>query len=326
MKPRGLIAAWGLSLAAVAGAAERLPEPLADGVWMLPGSFERGRQPDGNSLLLQGPEGLVIVDTGRHAEHAAALQAWVKERGAPLRAVVNTHWHLDHVGGNAPLRRAASALRSHGSAALRDAVNERMPRSNAELQQLAADPATDAGTRQMLAIDIALYAERAGFLPDELVDAPQRTLQLGGRQLTLGLLRGVSGGDVWVYDSASRVLALGDFITLPVPFLDTACPEEWRQSMERLEALPFERVVPGHGPVMSRADFLRWRGAFDGLLACAASERPVADCAAGWTEALGPLLPGASARSVAPMLGYYFQALLRAPEAQRGRFCAASRP
>lgn len=298
----------------------RQPEPLAEGVWLLPGSFDRGRQPDGNSLLLQGRDGLVIVDSGRHAEHAAALIAWAGERRQPLRAVINTHWHLDHVGGNIELRRFAPGLRSHGSIALRDAVEHRMPASEAELRSLLADPATDEPTRRMVEIDLALYAGRASFIPDELIDGPPRVVELAGRRLSLGVERGVSGGDVWVLDHASGVLAVGDFVTLPVPFFDTACPAQWQATMRRLEALPFERVLPGHGPLMSRDDFKHYLGALDRLLSCAASDRTVAECSSGWIADLGPLLPAASQRSIAPMLGHYFEDRLRAP-ARQNRDC-----
>lgn len=310
-----------LAWAPVVAQPQRKAEPLAEGVWLLPGSFDRGRQPDGNSLLLQGRDGLVIVDSGRHAEHAAALIAWVGERRSPLRAVINTHWHLDHLGGNIELRRSAPGLRSHASAALREAVQRRMPDSEAELRSLLADPATDAQTRRMVEIDLALYAGRASFLPDELIEGPAHELELAGRRLSVGVERGVSGGDVWVLDHASGVLAVGDFVTLPVPFFDTACPSEWQATMRRLEALPFDRVLPGHGPLMSREDFKRYRGALDHLLSCAAGERDLADCSAGWIADLGPLLPAASQRSIAPMLGHYFKERLRVAAEQRQRDC-----
>jgi glyoxylase-like metal-dependent hydrolase (beta-lactamase superfamily II) len=300
---------------------QRKAEPLAEGVWLLPGSFDRGRQPDGNSLLLQGRDGLVIVDSGRHADHAAALIAWVGERRSPLRAVINTHWHLDHLGGNIELRRSAPGLRSHASAALREAVQRRMPDSEAELRSLLADPATDAQTRRMVEIDLALYAGRASFLPDELIEEPAHELELAGRRLSVGVERGVSGGDVWVLDHASGVLAVGDFVTLPVPFFDTACPAQWQATMRRLEALPFERVLPGHGPLMSRDDFKRYLGALDRLLSCAASDRTVAECSSGWIADLGPLLPAAAQRSIEPMLGHYFKERLRVSADQRLRDC-----
>lgn len=315
------LALWLPGMAPSMAQPQRQAEPLAEGVWLLPGSFERGRQPDGNSLLLQGSDGLLIVDSGRHAEHAAALIAWVGERRQPLRAVINTHWHLDHLGGNIALRRFAPGLRALGSAALRDAVGRQMPDSEAELRSMLADPATDAQTRRIVEIDLALYAGRAAFLPDELVDGPAHAVELAGRRLSVGVERGVSGGDVWVLDHASGVLAVGDFVTLPVPFFDTACPAEWQATMRRLEALPFERVLPGHGPLMSRADFKRYLGALDQLLSCAASERDLADCSAGWIADLGPLLPAAAQRSIAPMLGHYFKERLRVSADQRQRYC-----
>ena len=300
---------------------QRQPEPLAEGVWLLPGSFDRGRQPDGNSLLLQGRDGLVIVDSGRHADHAAALIAWAVERGQPLRAVINTHWHLDHLGGNIELRRFAPGLRAYGSIALREAVERRMPESEVELRGMLADPATDDQTRRMVEIDLALYAGRANFLPDEHVDGPAHAVDNGGRRHRDGVQRGVSGGDVWVLDQASGVLAVGDFVTLPVPFFDTACPAQWQASMRRLEAIPFERVLPGHGPIMSRDEFKRYLGALDRLLSCAASDRTVAECSTGWIADLGPLLPAASQRSIAPMLGHYFEQRLRAPATPQNRDC-----
>lgn len=293
---------------------------LADGVWLLPGRFERGRQPDGNSLVLQGREGLVLIDSGRHAEHTGALIDFARARGGAIHTVINTHWHLDHLGGNALLRKANPKLRAIASPAVREAIEQRMPRSAAELVQgLAAG--TDTATRRMMLIDLALLNQREAFMPDELFSGPPRDLDPAGRALRIGHERGPSGGDLWVLDRASGTLAIGDFVTLPVPFFDTACAEWWKDALTRIGALPFERIVPGHGPVMSREDFGRYARAFNRLLDCAAGDKGVSVCAAGWVEDLGPLLPGASQRSAEGMLGYYFESLLRAPPAQREGFC-----
>ncbi|MBL8340811.1 MAG: MBL fold metallo-hydrolase [Rubrivivax sp.] len=316
-------AAQTLTLRPSEPAAARVGEvqALAEGVWWLPSRFERGRQPDGASLILQGREGLVIIDTGRHAEHAGALREWARRRGQPIRAVINTHWHLDHLGGNALLRRALPGIRTHASAAVRDAVEQRMPASDADLAKMLQDPSTDAATRRMIEIDRALYAERALLLPDVVLEQAPRDIELAGRALRVGVLRGVSGGDAWVLDRASGTLAVGDFVTLPAPFLDTACAETWRAALGELDALPFERVVPGHGPVMSRDDFRRYRNAFDRLLGCAGGDKPVAECSAAWVADLGPLLPAASQRAAAGMLQHYFAERLRASAEDRARFC-----
>lgn len=325
---RTIAAALLLALATTSPAPAQQPaspapalQPLAPGVWLLPGRFERGRQPDGNSLLLQGPEGLVIVDSGRHAEHTQALINAVRERGQPLLAVLNTHWHLDHLGGNALLREAAPALRAYGTPAVRDAVRRRMPASAADLERMKADPQLDADTRRIVDIDLALYARRSAFEPDVLIEGGAQPLRLAGRALQVGVEHGVSGGDLWLLDTATGTLVVGDFVTLPVPFFDTACPERWQRSLARLGALPFERVVPGHGPVMSRGEFERYRAAFDRLLACAASDKAVAACGEGWLEDLGPLLPAGSQRVVQGMLGHYLTQRLRAPAEKTAGDC-----
>lgn len=317
--------AWAASATAEAIVKRTAPAlvPLADGVWLQPGTFERGRQPDGNSLLLRGPQGVVVVDSGRHAEHAQALIDAQRSLGAPLRVVINTHWHLDHLGGNAMLRRAAPTLQAWASPALRAAIEQRMPRSEAELRRAVADPGLDADTRRMMEIDLGLYAVRDALRPDRVLDGADEALSPAGRRLRIGVLRGVSGGDLWLLDEASGLLAVGDFVTLPVPFFDTACAPQWREALARLEALPFERVVPGHGPLLSRAEFGRYRRAFDQLLDCAGSSRDAGECSAGWIADLGPLLPAGSERVVRGMLGHYLRERLRAPAAERERDCVS---
>ncbi len=311
--------------AASAAAPSRVADiqPLAEGVWLLPGRFERDRQPDGNSVLLQGREGLVLIDSGRHAEHTRALIDWARVRGQPIRLALNTHWHLDHLGGNVLLREALPGLRMLASAAVREAVAVRMPRTIDDLQRMLSDPGLDAATRRMVDIDLALLQQRALLAPDELVAEAPHDLALAGRAVRMGVERGVSGGDLWVLDRASGTLVIGDFVTLPVPFFDTACAESWREALARLGELPYSRVVPGHGPVMEADAFHRYVRAFGRLVDCSAGQDPVAACAARWAEDLGPPLPEASRRSAEAMLGHYFEAVLRAPHPERRRHCPA---
>src|SRR5215468_7624116 len=75
------------------------PEPT-----VIAGAFPTDRGPDGNSIILRAPRGLIVVDTGRHTQHQDKLLAFAKQANKPIAAIVNTHWHLDHTGGNAELR------------------------------------------------------------------------------------------------------------------------------------------------------------------------------------------------------------------------------
>lgn len=297
-------------------------QPLGAGLWLLPGHFAHDRQPDGNSLVLEGRDGLVLIDSGRHGEHAQALLDFAARRGRPIAVVLNTHWHLDHLGGNARLRQAWPGLEAVASPAVARAIRDRFPASRADLERLLADPRTPADVREMARVDIALYEHAAALAPTRTVEGPPRPMRLAGRELTIGHEAAASDGDLWVFDRTSGVLAVGDLVTLPVPFLDTACPARWREALGRIDALDFERLVPGHGPVMDRATWRRWHRAFDALLDCAAGDAAARSCSARWIEDLGPLLaPPEHARAHA-MIGHYFAQRLRA--ADRDRFCGAA--
>src|SRR5689334_6328457 len=63
-----------------------------------------GRGPDGNTIIFDAKDGLIVVDTGRHTSQSDAILAFARERKRPIVAIVNTHWHLDHSSGNGRLK------------------------------------------------------------------------------------------------------------------------------------------------------------------------------------------------------------------------------
>ncbi|MBX3608161.1 MAG: MBL fold metallo-hydrolase [Piscinibacter sp.] len=320
LRPLLLLAAAALLAATGAAAAAPSAQPLTAGVRWLPGSFAPGRQPDGNSVLFDGPAGSVIVDTGRHVVHTQALLDALD--GRPLLAVVNTHWHLDHLGGNLLLRRHRPQTRVWASDAVRPAIGGWLADSRRQMEAALASGQVDAATAAMMRIDLALIDAGDQLAPDVAVAAPG-PLAAEGLALQLGLARSaVTAADLWVWDPRSRVLAAGDLVTLPVPFLDTACAPGWRAALAELDALPFETLVPGHGAPLDRAGFAGWRRAFGALLDCAASDAPAADCAARWATDLGPRWPADDARARG-LLDHYLRDVLRAPPERRNRFCPA---
>ncbi|MEA2946792.1 MAG: hypothetical protein QOI40_2122 [Alphaproteobacteria bacterium] len=103
----------------------------------------------------------------------------------------------------------------------------------------------------------------------------------------------------------------GDLITLPAPFLDTACPAGWSKALGEIDNTPFNTILPGHGGPMSHVQFGAYRKAFDALIACSATAREADACAADWTKAVANLPgagPDAQARS---MTLYYMKDVLR---------------
>jgi len=307
---------------AVTATASRQVRP---GVWIVPGGILPDRQPDGNSVVFAAPAGLIVVDTGRHAWHREAILSLAHAQQSKLVAIVNTHWHLDHVSGNPDLRAAYPGLRVYASDAIDGALTGFLPSSAKDSAAYLDDPQVPQATRDDIRGDLATIRNGAALKPDEVISS-SRPMTLGGRAFVVKLAAdAATAGDVWLYDEQSRVAALGDLVTLPAPFLDTACPEGWKTALRLVAATPFEVAIPGHGPPMSRAQFLLYQDAFEAFIDCSKSARPGDECASGWTDSVRPLLADdpLEPKQARGMAAYYVS-MLRA-NGGRSKYCQSSR-
>ncbi len=290
-----VIAAVALGIAAVAPAAPPpfappVPQQVAPGVWMIPGGIRPNRQPDGNSVIFEAPEGLVVVDTGRHAWHREAILLLARARTKDIVAIVNTHWHLDHVSGNPVLRAAYPGLRVHASGAIDGALTGFLRSSADDSAAYLDDPGIPEEMREDIRADLLTIQNGAALKPDVVIPA-SGTTAFGGLALRVNLVPdAVTAGDVWLYDSTRRVAVLGDLVTLPAPFLDTACPQGWGGALDEVAATPLEVAIPGHGAPMTRAQFLLYRTAFQAFIECSGSTSDGDECAARWVDSIQSLL------------------------------------
>lgn len=288
----------------------------------MPGSLQAGRQPDGNSVLIDAPGGLILVDTGRHPEHQQAILAAAHARGKPIAAIFNTHWHLDHSGGNAEIRAAFPGVPLYASNAIDGALRGFLPKSRADAEAYLASGQAAPQVKVDIALDIAAMDDPATLRPTKPVTA-SGSMTVAGRTLDVRLAPfAATEGDVWIDDPKTHTLIVGDLVVAPVPFFDTACPEGWRKALDGIAAVRFRTLIPGHGEPMSRADFLTWRRAFNALLDCAASDAPKAICIAGWKRDAAAFIPAGDTR-VERLLGYYLDSRLRAAPEERTRYCKA---
>src|SRR6478609_12035607 len=85
------------------GAALLPPEAateVAPNTWLIRPVPMPGRGPDGNTIIIDTPDGLIVVDTGRHSSQSDAILGFARDHQRPIVTIVNTHWHLDHASGN----------------------------------------------------------------------------------------------------------------------------------------------------------------------------------------------------------------------------------
>jgi len=185
-----------------------------------------------NAGFIVGNDTVAVIDTGGSARVGAGLKAAIRAvTDLPIRYVINTHMHPDHVFGNAAFADDAPAFVGHAKLARGLAArSERYLAINKELMGEAAF----AGTRIIL--------------PSVTVE-DRMTLDLGGRTLELEAEKTAhTDNDLIVRDQTTGTVFLGDLLfSEHVPTLDGSI-RGWLAVMDRLTAAPAERVVPGHGP------------------------------------------------------------------------------
>jgi glyoxylase-like metal-dependent hydrolase (beta-lactamase superfamily II) len=298
----------------------RAATEIAPDTWVIPGATPPNAQPDGNTVIIDAPAGLIVFDTGRHVAHTQQILDFAKEKQAPIKAIINSHWHLDHVGGNVMLRREYPAAPVYASGALQEALGGFLARYRAQLVDAVAQ-STDTAAQESFRAEIGLIDAAPMLQPTYVVHGSGRRT-IAGYDLDVKLERSaVTAGDLWVMDPKTRVLLAGDLVTLPAPFLDTACPKHWRSALGDLAGSGFRVLVPGHGAPMDHEGLKVYRNAFDGLLDCAASAQPKGACIDGWMSDADTLIPAADHDYARGALDYYMEQVLRGHDEQIAKLC-----
>jgi glyoxylase-like metal-dependent hydrolase (beta-lactamase superfamily II) len=287
---------------------------------VIAGAFPPGRAPDGNSVILHAPRGLIVVDTGRHPAHQEKLLAFARQARAPIAAIVNTHWHLDHTGGNAELRAIYPGAEIIATRAIDGALVGFFPKGQAQGEALIASGKATPQQREDIELGRSAVGDTRNLLPTRPI-VRSGAVDIAGRPLDLHVAPfAATEADLWIYDAATKTVIAGDLVVADVPFFDSGCPEGWRAALGEISATPFVRLIPGHGEPMTRDAFARWRAAFDALLDCAASPADVATCAAGWRTQAAPFIQAGDEPRIDEYTTYYVSEILRSPAAHE-RFC-----
>ena len=250
-------------------------ERLAEGVYAFIAPDSKTPYFNGNSLVVIGDDGVLVVDSGDALSATRATIAAIKRlTPLPVRYLVNTHWHWDHTLGNGEYQAAFPGVTIISTSATRELMDTK-GRENLAGSIAAIPPYLDslrqalgAGTRRdgtpLTAADrasiqaqiddlgrgLVFYKEARVALPDVTFER-ELTVRLGRRVVKLiAFGRGNTAGDAVVYVPDARVVASGDLVVAPTPFAYDSHIAEWAAAMQRLTALDAASIVPGHGPVL----------------------------------------------------------------------------
>jgi glyoxylase-like metal-dependent hydrolase (beta-lactamase superfamily II) len=189
----------------------------------------------GNVAVLQSERGAVIVDTMTFPIQGRRIRELAERLGGgPTQAVFNTHYHVDHTHGNPAWPAGTQIVATE--------------RTRAYLERF--DPAFWEGSA-------------AGSIPNDLF-SDSHELRIGEKTIrSYHLGRGHTGGDLVVLFVEDRVLHTGDlFFNRLYPNIDLEAGgsvQEWGTTLERVLALDFDKVIPGHGPVTDRDGLLEFQ-------------------------------------------------------------------
>ena len=181
----------------------------------------------GNVAARVAPNGVVLVDNAFERNHAEIVRLITEVTDAPITHVIGTHHHGDHMGGNPPFSTHATVI-AH---------------ANARTNMLADSQPTPPGvvfnqTTSLFSGDIELKAHYFGA--------------------------GHTNGDTVVEFPDLHTVHTGDLVVGSIPFIDYpngGNSEAWVGTLGRILELDFDTVVPGHGPIMTKADVRVFRDA-----------------------------------------------------------------
>ena len=209
--------------------------PVAPGVYMLEGL-------GGNIGLSVGKDDAFIIDD-QYAPLSAKIKAAVATvTPKPVRFVVNTHWHFDHVGGNEAMAGSGAIIFAHENTRRRMSSDQFIAAFN---RKVPASPTA--------ALPVITFSDTITFYTN---DDTVRTFHVANAH---------TDGDAIIFFTKANVVHMGDtFFNGRYPLIDVSTggslPGMIAAANQGLAMTNAEtRFIPGHGPLATRADLVRYR-------------------------------------------------------------------
>jgi cyclase len=216
-------------------------KPLGHNVWA---AIDDAKGDAGaNAGFVIGDDGVAVIDTFENPDAAKQMLAEIgKITGLPVKFVIDTHYHIDHVAGNQIFQRAGALVFAQRN------VRSWIHTENLKFFGKSIKPEEKS------------MVESLGS-PDAVYDSGV-TLFLGSRRIEVRVFPGHTGGDSVVFIPDAPVVFTGDlFWRNTLPNLIDATTAAWLLTLDTIAASsPSAIFVPGHGDIGNAADVLAFQG------------------------------------------------------------------
>jgi cyclase len=212
-----------------------------------------------NPSFVTTSDGVVVIDTPQLPTRAVAMRELAETHG-PIRYLINTEHHVDHIFGNYYFKGAGTVVHHQG-------VYDNFMLASPDLDPFAyaaeAIPTDDPDGK-------SIFPDRDEYFKDPnkatVIFTGDLTLRVGGHTFELLHTPGHTPGQVAVHVPEERVVFTGDTVFCDCQtWLMTSNVRQWLASLARVAALDVDHLVPGHGPVTTtrylatqRAVLIEW--------------------------------------------------------------------
>ncbi len=210
-------------------------QKLADNLTMLSG-------PGGNVTVLTGPDGKLVVDTFVQPAWPKLKESLDAISNAPVKTVINTHWHFDHVDNNGPLHASGATILAHENS------KKRMSEAH-----------------DLLVLNLHFPASPAEALPAQTF-ATTHKLRANGETLALEHVAPAhTDTDIFIHYEKANVIQTGDLSFNGIyPYIDAVTGGKVSGMIAANDKIlklanNDTKIVPGHGPLGTKADVAKFR-------------------------------------------------------------------
>ena len=187
----------------------------------------------GNVAVYITDEGVILIDDKFDRDHQSIVDQVKSVTNQPIKYIINTHYHQDHSGGNAKFLPTAEII---STAMARTNIVEHKQQGNIQPPDVS---------------------------PARITFTTETAIHLGGKEVrAIYMGRGHTNGDAVIYFPALRTLHTGDLMAGTSPLIDYnggGSLVEWSKTLDNALKLDFDTVIPGHGPVTTKAGLMAYR-------------------------------------------------------------------